>query len=269
MITAVSFWRRASKSIWKSACYSLLGHYTSYSICLKHIPMSPGTFVSIQMNLCKTKRKFKKTAKHSHLATHSSSTAMLSAVHPALAACEIWKPECVFLGHLPSLHWANQIYQRTHSVCIPQCSKGTVIWHWTSVHAFSWMYYAILYICLATMVGPFLSCPTIVSPLSGKWQEPGGRCKHRLPQGYTVWGRVKFLHANNWMTCLGKCSALLMLLPIRMKKAGLRRSHQHHIPVLEQIKWLLSSGTELWYMPCSTVPLRGLTCSALKRKTTG
>lgn len=64
MITAVSFWRRASKSICKSACYSLLGHYTSYSICLKHIPMSPGTFVSIQMNLCKTKTKFKKPAKH-------------------------------------------------------------------------------------------------------------------------------------------------------------------------------------------------------------
>lgn len=63
------------------------------------------------------KDKILKTSKtHSHLATHSSSSS--TAVHPALAACEIQKPEHALLGHLPSLHWANKIYQRSHSVCV-------------------------------------------------------------------------------------------------------------------------------------------------------
>lgn len=94
MKTAVSFWRRASKSICKSACYSLLGHYTSYSICLKHTPMSPGTFVSIQMNLCKTKTKLKKPANHRVTWPPTAAAQLLSAVHPALTVCEIQKPEC-------------------------------------------------------------------------------------------------------------------------------------------------------------------------------
>lgn len=41
------------------------------------------------------KKKTNKT--HSHLATHNNSTVMLSAVHPTLTMCEIWKPECVLL----------------------------------------------------------------------------------------------------------------------------------------------------------------------------
>lgn len=35
-------------------------HFLQHWLCQKHIPMSPGTFVSIQMNLCNTKMKLKK-----------------------------------------------------------------------------------------------------------------------------------------------------------------------------------------------------------------